>query len=445
MSGLLGILIFIVALLFSIALHEIGHMLPAKKFGAKVSQYMIGFGPTIWSRQRGETEYGLKLIPLGGFVRILGMFPPRPDGPMSDEELELLRESKTFRARMTLLIESTRSDSLAELGEDQQNRAFYRLSVPKKVIVMFGGPFMNLVIATILFGIATVGIGSPQVNTAISDIVACVPTADNAEGIESVDGGCGNGKHTPAHLLGLQKGDQLTAIDGIQIQQWEDISAALKNKAGKVVTVNWIRGEDAQSGSATIASWTRPVLDEQGKKTDATETVSFLGVQPMFEYVSQPISALPGFVWQQAVDVAKAIIGFPAGVIGVGDSLVTDQPRDSEGFVSIIGVGQVSSNVAANSEVSFTDKLLAFLYMFASLNMFLFVFNLVPILPLDGGHIAGAIFEGFRKTWARIRRKPLPPPVDTAKMMPVAYIAAIFLISASLVLMLADIFKPISF
>ena len=431
--------------MFSIAIHEIGHLVPAKKFGVKVSQYMIGFGPTLWSKVRGETEYGIKAIPLVGFIRILGMFPPRKGGPLSEEELEILRESRTWKARMTVLIEQSRAEALSELNEAEQDRAFYRLSAPKKIVVMFGGPFMNLVLASILFAIALSGIGESQITTKISGVVPCIPSKENPEGISSVDGGCGAGVHTPAHKLGLQAGDIIEEINGKPIVNWEDISLSLNNTAGNSVLIKFVRNGQQSSGRVEIAAYDRPIYDEQGKATDATERVSFLGVQPQFEYVTDPISTVPGFIWQQSVDVVKAIAGFPAGVVDVGDSLVTDAPRDEDGFVSIIGVGQMSSSLASSTDVTLKDKVSSFIWLMASLNMFLFLFNLVPILPLDGGHIAGAIYEGLRKVLARLRRKPDPGPVDTAKMMPVAYVAGVFLISMSLVVMLADIFKPISF
>ena len=169
MLTLLGISIFAIGLLLSIALHELGHMAPAKKFGVKVPQYMVGFGPTVWSRIKGETEYGIKAIPLGGYIRMIGMFPPNPKGVQDREHL----------GRMGLMIESAREEVLAEIAPEDEPRTFYRLSVPKKLTVMFGGPFMNLVIATILFTVSLSVIGRPAVNTTVSEVVACVPTSAN--------------------------------------------------------------------------------------------------------------------------------------------------------------------------------------------------------------------------------------------------------------------------
>ena len=139
----LGVLFVVLGVGLSIGLHEIGHLVPAKKFGVKVTQYMVGFGPTLWSTRRGETEYGLKAIPLGGYIRMIGMFPPRP----GDAE-GTIRVSST--GRFTQLADEARQLSLEEIKPGDEDRVFYKLSVPKKVVVMMGGPVMNLVIAVVL-------------------------------------------------------------------------------------------------------------------------------------------------------------------------------------------------------------------------------------------------------------------------------------------------------
>ena len=182
MSELIGILVFAFGILFSIGLHEIGHLVPAKKFGVRVPTYMVGFGPTIWSKVKGETEYGIKLLPFGGYIRMIGMYPPSRK-EVDPEKL----------GRMSNLIEEARKETLSEISESDRNRVFYNLSVPKKLTVMFGGPFMNLVIATVLFVVTLSGIGVSAPSTTLSNVTACVPTADNPTGIVSTDGSCGEG------------------------------------------------------------------------------------------------------------------------------------------------------------------------------------------------------------------------------------------------------------
>ncbi|NBX71021.1 MAG: RIP metalloprotease, partial [Actinobacteria bacterium] len=190
MSGSFGVLIFILSLLASIGLHELGHMVPAKKFGVRVSQYMIGFGPTLWSRVRGETEYGLKAIPLGGYVRLIGMFGPgaKPRETLSESDSgELLAASDSGISQsvsdqevaenfddepktsfFNSLVESARQSSLQEIRAGEESRALYNLSAPKKFIVMFGGPFMNFVIACVLFTIAGVFVGTSVPTTSVA-------------------------------------------------------------------------------------------------------------------------------------------------------------------------------------------------------------------------------------------------------------------------------------
>ena len=148
----LGIVIVGVGLTVSIALHEIGHLVPAKLFGVRVTQYMIGFGPTVWSRGRGETEYGLKAIPLGGYIRMIGMFPPHRGEPAG-----AIREDSTgFVQQMS---QEAKEYESAQYGQEDAHRTFVALSVPKKLVVMLGGPVMNLLISIVLMTVMVSGIG----------------------------------------------------------------------------------------------------------------------------------------------------------------------------------------------------------------------------------------------------------------------------------------------
>ena len=193
---------FAVGLLLSIALHELGHLVPAKRFGVKVTQYMVGFGPTLWSRRRGETEYGIKAIPMGGYIRMVGMFPPSSGRGHSD-------------GRLGTMTEQARADTLAEVPAGEEHRAFYSLSAPRKLVVMSGGPLMNLAIAAVLFVVSLSGLGFAAPTTTIRDLVPCVPTAANPAGIASIDGGCGDGPAAPAAVAGLQATDRVIAVNSV--------------------------------------------------------------------------------------------------------------------------------------------------------------------------------------------------------------------------------------
>lgn len=436
MLTLLGILIFAIGLLLSIALHELGHMAPAKKFGVKVPQYMVGFGPTLWSKVKGETEYGLKGIPLGGYIRMIGMFPPNPKGVQDPEKL----------GRMGQMIESAREEVLAEISPEDEPRTFYRLSVPKKLTVMFGGPFMNLVIATILFTISLSVIGRPVVSTTVSDVVACVPTSANPNGIASTSGTCEGGESTPASEIGLAPGDKLLTVNGVEISAWEDLGTALGDQAGNVVDVTYLTSSgETITKNVEVAALESPVFSDNGDATGEFTIRGFLGVTPSFELEQSPVSEVPGFMATVTASSIAALMEFPARVFGLAGDLFTEAPRDPEGPVSVVGIGRISGQIASSEEVPTIYKAGDLITLLASVNLFLFVFNMVPILPLDGGHIAGALYEGARRQIARVRRKPLPGPVDTAKMLPVAYAMSLVLLAMSAIVILADIIKPIVF
>jgi membrane-associated protease RseP (regulator of RpoE activity) len=436
MLTLLGISIFAIGLLLSIALHELGHMAPAKKFGVKVPQYMVGFGPTLWSRIKGETEYGIKAIPLGGYIRMIGMFPPNPKGVQDREHL----------GRMGLMIESARDEVLAEIAPEDEPRTFYRLSVPKKLTVMFGGPFMNLVIATILFTISLSVIGRPAVTTTVSEVVACVPTSANPNGIASTSGTCEGGVSTPASEIGLVAGDKLLTVNGLAISTWEDLGTALSDQAGNVVGVTYLTSSgETVTKNVEVAKLESPVFTDTGEPTGEVTTRGFLGISPSFELEQSPVSDVPGFMATVTTSSIAALFEFPARVFGLAGDLFTETPRDPEGPVSVIGIGRISGQIASTEEVPTIYKAGDLITLLASVNLFLFVFNMVPVLPLDGGHIAGALYEGARRQIARLRRKPLPGPVDTAKMLPVAYAMSLVLLAMSAIVILADIIKPMAF
>lgn len=397
---------------------------------------MVGFGPTLWSRKKGDTEYGIKAIPLGGYIRMIGMFPPNPAGVQDKEHL----------GRVGLMIESAREEVLAEILPIDEPRTFYRLSVPKKLAVMFGGPFMNLIIAIILFTISLSVIGRPEVTTTIREVVACVPTAGNPNGITSTNGECVGTQETPAAVIGLEANDTLLAISGIEIATWDDLGSALATKAGQTVQVTYQTSlGDVVTKSVEVASYESAILDSSGNETGEYSNRGFLGISPAFNLVPAPVSEVPNFMVTLTAASASALLDFPARVFGLAGDLFTEVPRDPQSPVSVIGIGRISGQIAGSEGVPSIYKVADLINLLASVNLFLFVFNMVPILPLDGGHIAGALYEGMRRQVARLRRKPLPGPVDTAKMLPVAYAMSLALVAMSVVVILADIIKPLVF
>jgi membrane-associated protease RseP (regulator of RpoE activity) len=261
-----------------------------------------------------------------------------------------------------------------------------------------------------------------------------VPSAANPEGIASTNGGCGDGIATAAAKAGLQVGDKLISVDGVAITKWEDLSVALADKTDKAIAIIVERNGAQQTLAATVGS----IEDAPG------EVRPFLGISPELEMQRMPLAEVPAEMWNTTVLSVQGLISFPAKVLQLGGELFTDAPRDVEGPVSVIGVGRISGQVTATDAISNLDKISVLLMLLASLNLFLFLFNLVPILPLDGGHIAGALYEGLRRVVARVLRKPDPGPVDTARMLPVAYVATMVILAMSLVVILADIIKPLN-
>ncbi|MBL5972946.1 MAG: RIP metalloprotease [Candidatus Leucobacter sulfamidivorax] len=474
---LLGILIMVVGLAVSIGLHEIGHLLPAKLFGVKVTQYMIGFGKTLWSRRRGETEYGVKMIPLGGYVAMTGMYPPQKPGEKPRASTTgflntVVQEGSTVRTReaptdlvaelerigdpppddadvprrgLAGMVDDARSASAETIAEGEDHRTFYRLPMWKKIVVMLGGPFMNLVLAFVFFGIVLVGFGIPQYTTTVAAVNQClIPATSEATECSSGD------PVAPAAAAGLEPGDRVLAVDGAELSGWDEFRRIISESPGKALTLTVLRDGEQRTTTLTPASNERLVTDDRGRVVEGpdgeplTETVGMVGLSPAQEMVQQPITAVPGFVGENVAAVAGIVIRLPERMVGVWNAAFGGEERDPNGPVGVVGVGRLAGEIASMDEAPVSARAQTMFGLLGSLNVALFVFNLVPLMPLDGGHIAGALYEGAKRGWARIRRKPDPGPVDTAKMVPVTFAVVIVLGAMSLLLAYADIVKPLT-
>ena len=435
MAELIGILIFAALIALSIALHEVGHLVPAKRFGVKVTDYMIGFGPTLWSTVKGETRYGAKAIPLGGYIRMVGMIPPSPDGT---------HRSMTT-GRFATMIDDARKQSMEEIKPGEEGRAFYRLPVRKRIVVMLGGPTMNLLLAFVLFGIVLVGIGIPQPTTQVASIAPCTPTASQPDAQPLPSGECPTGSEpSPAAQAGFEPGDTILAIEGIPATDWLETTAWIRANPGVEADVTVDRAGTTVVIPVMIATATRPVLDEEGNPTEEYVSAGYIGLAPEFEWVSQPVSSVPSYMWDLTVRSVQALFMLPVRLYElVTDTLIGGQERSPESPVSVVGVSRLGGDVAAMDE-PMKAKVATFLGLAASLNLFLFLFNLLPILPLDGGHVAGAAYEGVRRRVARWRGRPDPGPVDIARLLPVAYVVAGALMAMAVVVIWADLVKPIT-
>ena len=438
MMYLLGVLVIALGIAVSIALHEVGHLLPAKKFGVKTTQYMVGFGPTVWSTRRGETEYGLKAVPLGGYVRMIGMFPPRP----ADGGRLRRATSNPFHQ----MIEQARQDSLDEVAPGDEDRVFYRLPVWQRLVIMAGGPLVNLLIAVVLVTLLLTVHGVGTLSPTVAEVAQCA-NADVA------DDDCAGQAPSPALAAGFEEGDTILSVDGTPVSTWPETTYAIQN-AGDRATFVVERDGRQETLSADLVLRERPLVtpDGQYQLDEAGDPVwgevGFLGATPTFDYEPQPLSAVPGFVGDMFTGTARIVITLPQRLVDVSQAAFGTEERDPEGPMSVVGVGRVAGDVATGGLGDLTqslgDRLWVLVSLIASLNMALFVFNLIPLLPLDGGHIAGALWEGLKKGWARVRGLPVPGPVDTAAALPVAYAVAVSLLGMTALLIYADIVKPIS-
>src|SRR6476620_5815774 len=401
----LGVVFVAIGIAVSIALHEIGHLLPAKLFKVRVTKYMIGFGPTVWSRRRGETEYGLKAIPLGGFVSMIGMYPPnKTDGSVRPSSTGMFQS----------LASDARSLAHEEVGPEDANRVFYRLPVWKKIIIMLGGPAMNLLIGVVLTAVLLMGFGVATSTTTIADVSKCQVKA------------------------------------GQTVSSWEELTGWIRASAGKQVTITVERDGTPVTTTVTPVLSARPVVGEDGRQaTDAAgkpryQDVGVIGTGAQTALVQQPATAVLPLAGENIKQIAGVVVNLPARVAGVAQAAFSEEPRDPNGPISVVGVGRVAGEVAAMEQVPLQSRLAALVGLLAGLNFALAVFNLIPLLPLDGGHIAGALYEGVRRRVAKLRGRPDPGAFDIAKLLPVTYVVAALLMGMSALLIYADIVKPVN-
>ncbi|MCT9821577.1 site-2 protease family protein [Microbacterium sp. W1N] len=437
LAFIIGVVVLVVGLAVSIALHEIGHLVPAKAFGVRVGQYMIGFGPTLWSRRFGETEYGFKALPLGGYISMAGMYPPSPREAAAAREGSA-QEGTAGRAGggfFATMVQDARTANDETLAGSDGTRAFYELPVYKRIIIMLGGPVMNFLLAVVLMTIVVSGIGVQTATTTIAAVNECVlPAGTTQTDCEPGD------PASPAAAAGLQPGDVIVSVDGTPVDTFDEASAIVQAAPGRPLPVVVERDGATQTLTVTPMLAEREVTGEDGQRT--TAEVGFVGMTATVSRVPQPLWAGPEAAIEQTGAVMGIIWQLPARVYQTAVDMFTGQQRDPNGPLSVVGAGRLAGEVAA-IDAPVLDRLGSLLGLLASLNLALFVFNLIPLLPLDGGHVVVALWDGIRRAWAKLFRRPPPKPVDATRLVPVTFVVVIALIVMGGVLILADIVNPV--
>jgi membrane-associated protease RseP (regulator of RpoE activity) len=374
---IIGIVGFVVALLISVMFHELGHFLTARKFGMWVSEFFVGFGRRIWSFTRGETEYGIKAIPAGGYCRIEGMTP-------SDE-----------------------------MPEGEEGRAFVRASSLKKLIVLGAGSTAHFILGFLLIFSIFFAVGY----TTITPVIAKVADA------------------SAAASAGFKAGDEILSINGKAVTEWSKDATQIAQSKGAVMRFVVQRGDTKISIAAT------PIYNDGAKRYMLGVTTA-LGTER--DGFTKSISESSKATWTLTKESAKSLVTLPSKVPQLVRQTFLHEERDPNGLVGVVGAARVSGEAVGSEKLNNNERLATFILLVASLNVFVGLFNLLPILPLDGGHMAVAIADEVRALFARLRRKPRPAPIDVNVLTPITGVVVVLLAILTLLLVIADIINPVS-
>lgn len=376
---ILGIVAFVVALLFSVMVHEFGHYITARRYGMWVSEFFVGFGKRIWSVQRGETEFGVKAIPAGGYCKIEGMAP-------NDE-----------------------------MPEGEEGRAFYKASTGKKLIILGAGSFLHFVLGFLLLFTLFAGVGTNQVLPVINQVVP-----DSA-----------------AQAAGIQAGDEVVAINGKRVTEWYKDVEVIRESQGRELSLVLNR-----NGEEITVNASARLTDVDGTQRYVLGIVNDVGLKRSGLFLSLKNSATvtQGFLTESVKSLGK----LPEKIPALWGATVRGDERDPNGLVGVVGVARVSGEAVGSEKLTPMERLATFILIVASLNIFVGVFNLLPILPLDGGHMAVAIADAIRAFFARLRGRPRPAPIDVTVLTPITMVVFVVLATLTLLLLVADVINPVT-
>jgi membrane-associated protease RseP (regulator of RpoE activity) len=374
---ILGIIAFVLALLTSVMFHELGHFLTARKFGMRVSEFFVGFGRRIWSITRGETEYGIKAIPAGGYCRIEGMTP------------------------------------MDEMPAGEEGRAFIRASSLKKLIVLGAGSTAHFILGFLLIFSIFFAVGYTTLTPNIAQV------SDNSV----------------AQAAGFKAGDEILSINGNPVENWSVDAKQIANSKGAELHFEVLRAGEKITITAS------PSYNEEAKRY-ILGVVTALGTERdgFLESGSQAGRAS----WFLTKESIKSLIALPTKVPQLFRQTFMNEERDPNGLVGVVGAARVSGEAVGSDKLNGNERLTTFILLVASLNIFVGIFNLLPILPLDGGHMAVAIADEVRALFARLRKKPRPAPIDVNVLTPITGVVVILLGILTVLLVIADIINPVS-
>ena len=383
----MGTAVMVIGIVAMIVVHEGAHFVAAKGFGMKATEAFFGFGPRIWSITRGETEYGIKAIPLGGYVRIIGMNP--------FEEVPAHEEGRTYR-----------------------NSVFW-----KKSVVVLAGVFSHFVMATLLLitiflvwgEVATDEAGDPIPTLTLATIALTTPTGEDA----------------PSTLAGFEAGDVVQSYEGVPVGSWNDFVDRISLDGGETVTIGYSRDGMPREALTTLAFRERAVVVDDEVVTDAAgnavyEEIGYFGAAPAVARVKPGFFGVVGAAYRGIGEAAvqsvyglwRLVIGFPQLVVSVFGG--AEESLDEIRPISPIGLVRLAGPMEST------------LTLLALVNVFVGILNFIPLYPLDGGHFSVALYEKIRG------RVP-----DVRKLMPVAAVVVVFLITVGLMGVYLDVFKPL--
>ena len=307
-------------------------------------------------------------------------------------------------------------------------RSFYKASAPRRLVVLGAGSFLHFVLGFLLLFVLFAGVGTSKVLSTVSEVVPCVTTKSACVSSDPI---------SPAKQAGIQPGDVITGINGKTNLNWEEITKVLRSSPNTPVTLDISRNGQTLELPVTLSS-----REVEGKVRGFLGVVNKVGL--VRESPASAVTESASSFNQLFSGSIRSLVGLPAQIPSLFRQTFLGEARSQDGLVGIVGVARATSEAASSGNLTGGEKLATFILIIASLNIFVGIFNLIPILPLDGGHMAIAIVDGVRRTIARRRGQPEPDPVDVERLTPITFVVVALLIFLTALLLLADIFNPIN-